>query len=731
MKNKTAAVIFSIAVLLLAFIVFLEKGTMSTSERDERQKHVFVEYVADRVERFEITNAASQTVTVEATGDVLTDQKKWTITSPLRLDADPSEIQTILSAMDYVLKERTVQGKGRANDPKYGLEKPRILAAFTANGVTTSFRIGGNAQGNKVYLALEQTTDELYAVDKEFFESMNKTRDDLRSKKIVSRMLQDARRIEVTRPESRIHLQRVKHDPWQIVVDGTTILAENSQVNELLQAIGDLRATRFIADGLSKESLGAYGLSNPDTSMVVHLPKEETITVLVGTSCPEQNHQRYVTMAGSGTVTCVKDDFLPIVERPASRLTETRPAVFENDAVASITIVRNNQTLKMTREEGAWIAATQDAPPLEQAAVEELLRVLKETKASKIEVVDGEVGRLGRPSARITLNMVDSRDAIELNLFFDPTQETVKLQRSKESAVLTLPSELRDTVRSDALAFRIRTLSNGDLHDVESLHIKGAVTQKVDKHEGLWTLTAPMAIAADGDAARRLAELITTITVPRFVSEKARTEHGLENPFAVITATLAQATFDDKGQKDQTQSKEVVLQLGAKAGDNGRFARLGGNDQTVFIVGPEYEQAIQYPFVARDLMQIDETKLDQLALALPGREVVLKKIGNTWSATDKRQLDATRLKRVLADLSTMKTVRAHSFGTANAAFGKTTLVITATSSHDPEKTRVITVGPRSRDNKENGYLAHLDGLGVTLVMPARIIEELLVFTEPR
>jgi hypothetical protein len=236
-------------------------------------------------------------------------------------------------------------------------------------------------------------------------------------------------------------------------------------------------------------------------------------------------------------------------------------------------------------------------------------------------------------------------------------------------------------------------------------------------------------IAADGDAARQLAELITNITARRFVSAHALAEHGFGKPFAVITATLPVETFDDKGRKDQTQSKEVVLQVGAQTADKGRFARLVGADPTVFVIGREYEEAIRSPFVARDLLQIDDTNLIQLTLVQSGREVVFMKDDNGWSTADSREIDLVHFKRILADLSAMKTVRTHSFSSANASFDKTTIVIKAVPSNNSEKATVMTVGPRSEDAQENGYLARSNDLAVTFVIPARIIEELFAFTD--
>ena len=175
MNNKTVVVILFIALLLIAFIVFFEKGTMSTGERNERRNHLFVDYKVDAVERFTITNTAGDTVEVTRGTNSLTGVNQWTINAPAPLDTEPSEVQSVLSALDYVLKSRTVQGADNITAPKYGLGQPRIRGAFTVKGQTVSFRIGGDTQDDKVYLAVDGVAEEIYVVDREFFTSLNKT----------------------------------------------------------------------------------------------------------------------------------------------------------------------------------------------------------------------------------------------------------------------------------------------------------------------------------------------------------------------------------------------------------------------------------------------------------------------------------------------------------------------------------------------------------------------------
>ncbi|MCP4603354.1 MAG: DUF4340 domain-containing protein [Proteobacteria bacterium] len=729
MKNRTVIVIVTIAVLLLAFIFLFERKTMTTGELAEREDRVFTKYNRDLVESLTVRGTAGEEIVLKREKKIDEDvEETWSITAPKSLVADEAEVKLILSAIDYLIVGRAIKGKDAKSEDRFGFGSPRLTASFTIRGEKTSFDIGVEAKGDKVYLAISDVPDVFYAVDKEFLASMDKEVDDLRSKKLVGQNLDKAVRVELTSKDSAFTLRRDEDTPWQVEIDGVWILAAEDQVSELIRTVGDLNAEKFAADGVKEKDLGKYGLKDAAMSIGIELSKDEKVTVRIGGPCPDKEHELYATEVGSGTVICAKDDFLPVFNRPVRRLREMRPAVFRDDDVTRITLSGGDRTLVLEKGEDTWKIAGKDDFQVEQGAVTDLLEALRETRASEIQAGDEATSNLGEPITKVTLTLAAEGSELGLSIFKGKENNTERIQRSLEPAVLAVPTGLSEKARPDMLAFRERLIKNSDTHNVEALRIEGAMAQELEKKDGVWKLARPVQVASDSTGARALAELLAEVKVERFAADKAGPKHGLAKPFAIVTARLVKEN-DGAEVKDRTQSAELKLEIGAKDGDAGRFARLAGDDETVFIVGSEYEDAVTKPLVARDLFQIDDTEVAQLALQVDGKELLIARNGDAWTAKDGSTIDKARLSRIVTDLGGIKTLRAVSFGRAGAEFERPHLVFkTWTQDQLKEnKPAVITLGQKSDDKKEDGYYARLNGVDVTFVLPARIVDDLADF----
>ncbi|MDJ0765502.1 MAG: DUF4340 domain-containing protein [Myxococcota bacterium] len=735
MKNRTVIIVLLTAALLLGFIFFFERDTMTTSERKERADRVFKAFKRDAVDAMTIRGTDGGEVSLERVKDTeAIGEEQWNIIAPTPLDADSAEVRSVLSAIDYLIVGRTVRGKEHRNDARYGLTSPRVTASFSIRGRTVSFGLGAQAADKSVYLAIDGEEDAFYAVEKEFLEAMDKSLSDLRSKKLVTSDLENATQVSVSSKQGATYsLQRTSGGPWQLDVQGTPILAAEDQVQALVQAVKDIKAASFVADGATGKALDEHGLPEETTAVIVHLDDGKTLSIRVGGPCEGADHQVRVAVAEHGIIICAEDDFIPILDRPVARLREMRPAVFLDGDVSSIALSVPDQALTMEKVEGVWQVPGEDGPELEQSAVTDLLGALRETTATDILPGKEALAGLKEPIATAILTLVEPDRPIELRFYKGKTRDMVRVQRGDEAALLIVPVGLYDQVRPNALAFRKRKIEIGEAEDVEKIAIKGGVSQILEKADGIWRLTDPVALEADGMAARALAEQLAEIQVDAFVAPRANSTHGFDQPHATVTARLIkeEPTREEQTEKikDRTQSTDVILEIGGATGDNQRFARLKGEDPTVFTVGAKYIDAIAAPMVARDFIDIDDTDIINISLTAGEQSISLKQTGEAWSAENNAPFDETAFKRLLADLGGMKAIRSAAFGVDEAAFATETLVIKTWSKDHPDKDKPTTVivGPRTENEKEDGYVARLADVAVTVVLPARIIDEAVSF----
>ncbi len=723
MRNRTVYTILVIAGLLVGFIFLFERGSMTTSEKMARKGRVFTEFKEDAVTGLEIVRKGKGKVVIER--DMLKqkmDEEQWNITSPQALRADAAAVRQILSALDFLLVDRAVQGEKSA---EFGLTDPRITASFTLNGKATTFRVGAEAKGEKVYLATDSAPGMVYVVSPDIVEALDKGVNDLRDRKMVAATLDGVSRIVLKRPQGKVELEQ-QEERWRVKSADTWVLAAEDQARDLVNAVRDLEADEFIADGVKDAGLGKYGLDKPAVSIALTPKEGEPVTVALGKACPGEEKRWYARVAGTGTVACVLEDIATVTERPLLRFQETRPAVFDVDDVEKVTLSSGGRSLSLEKEEEKWTLASGDVA-LDSDAVDKMLRSLTETRATAVSVGDEAVSTLGAAAGGATFTLADDLGEVALEWFGGEDDETARMRRKDEPAVLTVPAVLTRGLTPEVLAFRSRTLENGDENDAARIVIKGPAAQTLERKEGIWTLVKPFEVAADAAAARTLAGLVATVKADAFVAPKAAPEHGLSAPWAEVTVTFE--TLDDEAEGDaKPKQKAVTLQLGAESEIGKRFARLKGADPVVFTVGDDYENALSSPLIARDLLEIDDVNATTLSLATPEKTLKLVKTGDAWKAEDDTPVDTEALGRIVADLGGIKTVSTAAFGKEDVSFGETALTLSVTTTaEDAAAVKTITVGARSPNPTEDGYLARLEGVDATFVLPARIIDDILKF----
>lgn len=735
MKNKTVLVIVVVALAMFAYIFFIDRDTMSTSDLEGRKDRVFKEFNRDMVTAVTVSGSKGEVAVEKATGG--DGEERWKMTSPAGLAADASAVRSVLSAIDFLLADRTVATEGEAEKPRYGLSDPRVTISFEMRGgAKTTFKVGASdSSGEKVYVALEGAK-EFHAVEKDFLDSVDVGPSDLRDKHLFDQdmELDGALGATVRRADSTIELERDGvTSPWMIRRGEASILAAADQVNELLRDVGRLRADEFLGDGADDADMKKYGLDEPSRKVTVRLGEGEK-TVVFGSPCGEGDGGIAASVVGSGTVACVPSKISDLLDRPASRFEEMRPAIFVDGDVDRITMTRQGKTLSLEWDDDdeKWrLSGTDDdAMELEPAAVRELLDALSSSRATKLTVGPEASADPGAPSAVVTLALDAGRDPVELELWPASGDDgAVSLRRKGEEAILTFKEDILSMVNPDPLGFRNRTIENGDPEDVTKLVLEGPAPQTLTSKDGSWTLASPVEANADDGAARDLARFAARLEVERYASPSALPAQGFDRPWAVLRATLSPRAEDGDEKGDAQEGageKTVVIEIGSKVKDGeGRFGRIVGGKAPIFVVSAADVDRISRPVVARNLVQIDAGTARKIEITRQGE-------GDGWSAAlvdgqwvseQRPDLDSVTLKRLLVDLGTFKAVRATSFD-VETGFETTTLglKVYGEDGSDPQE---MVVGSRSADESEDAYLARKAGLSVSFAVPARLVDDFL------
>jgi Domain of unknown function (DUF4340) len=196
----------------------------------------------------------------------------WQMQKPIDVDADQVAVSNLVRAVADAEVKRTLEG-GSQSLEVYGLDKPEaIVSIVLSNGAKLpSIRVGKTAPvGFSAYAQLEGTSD-VKLVPSVFQTGLKRDVKDLRSKTIIDFQDADVQQVEITTPQSTIHLSR-QGDGWALDKP-LSAKADAAEVTSFLSSLRGARAEEFVDE---PSAIGEYGLDAPRQKVAVLTGKELT-----------------------------------------------------------------------------------------------------------------------------------------------------------------------------------------------------------------------------------------------------------------------------------------------------------------------------------------------------------------------------------------------------------------------------------------------------------------------
>ncbi len=718
----------------VAWIFLGEENVLTTDEANERKQNVFASFEEDEVDRVELRGGGRELV-LEKRGD------DWKMLRPVAAAADSGAVGSLLSAIDFLTKERTVSG-GRSKG-ELGLKSPRIRGSFRQAGRTTKFLVGAeDAAGESVYVAVGEGPD-AFVVGKEFFESLSKDAAEFRDKKVSDVRMADVQKIRVTGGAAPLVVSR-SAGAWQME-SPTKAVASTTKVEDLLRNVENLRAERFVADDV--DDVARFGLQPAWRTISLSRQRGGAVEIRVGSPCEGHEGERHLTRVGSKTVVCAKGDLLTALEDAPESFREKRLVSARAEDVRRISIASGNARVEIERDGERWKVRRPDEGPADKDAVESFVESLRRAEAAEFLPAE-DLARRGLQPARTMLVLTMDVDDTEVRVSIGARDgDHVWARRGDEPAVLRVPASVLDSMAPSSLRFRPRQLLNDDSLDARSLRIEAggadAVSQELEKDEGVWKLTSPSTTRADSLATRDLLRRIGELTVERFDADRPEPRHGLSAPRLTIHARFERDEGEDAPEPEEDgdagpsdvpsrpteRVREYTLLVGARA-DGGYFAQLRGKD-TVFVIPEALVDDASRPLVDRNGLQLDEGSASRLRLERPGKAPLsLVRDGDAWRREGAGTVDPAKIRDLFDKLSGARAIRAEGFGAGLPAQGlgapRARLVVTRDTPPEGEPgTVTILIGAKTGEGADEGAFARRDDVASTLVIPKDVADAIV------
>jgi hypothetical protein len=198
--------------------------------------------------------------------------KEWYLTAPLNTKADQTIVDSMLSTLARLQKERDL---GVEKDLKsYGLDKPGLVVKFTSQGQPHQLAIGAKVPGDQNYYVLKDQDAHLLMISQGSKDSLDRQLLALRDKTLLTFISGEVKGLRIRTGKTAVDLEKTGPQTWRWV-GRPDFRVRGDKVEKLLRDFHLARAKNFIEP--PPKNLKALGLVPPLEITVVSPAGKQTL----------------------------------------------------------------------------------------------------------------------------------------------------------------------------------------------------------------------------------------------------------------------------------------------------------------------------------------------------------------------------------------------------------------------------------------------------------------------
>lgn len=553
------------AVLLGAFIWFVERESENTIQKEVRGRSLFAAY-PESIFRLEMERGDVRIVCSKKSG-------KWRLTEPTDAPLDPAIVEQMIAAMVAVqrgelITQQTLNERG-LTPTDYGFDEPQATIRFSNNHGTSTWILGRDAPiGDTLYVMSGESGD-IISAPRTLLHLVPEDPSWIRDRTLFHDNAASIRGIDLRTETGFLQLRKDDAAGWEMVQPHAGP-ADARQVGQLIEAILSARINTFVTD--EQTDLTVYGLSPAEVEVTLFNRNEETQSLLVGSALPDTPELRYAKWVEGASVFAIPSEWVEKLYVDRNLLRSRKIVTLSQDQLIGMTIEKGDLRIELAETNNQWVVVRPVRQDVAPRAFERVSNALFSGVASDFvnTPTEEQRARLEEEAWAVTAESENHSQTIRL---LREESGNWLVCRGKESALCEVADSFFNESFIDPLYYRDLTVLT-----IEPGQIRKIVQNKSSEQEQV--LDDPSDLTF-----QRVANKLGNMKALRYVSgnTSALEQYGLDAPAFRLTVLLTGTNLLGR-----------ALAIGSET-DDGYFAMLQG-ENAVFVLPDEVvETLIEMP----------------------------------------------------------------------------------------------------------------------------------------
>ena len=270
--------------------------------------------------------------------------------STARGDAD--EILNLINTIRAARIKKFIDEQPETLAP-FGLDQPTLRLTLTDSKSDTPFSLLVGIEKDEGYYAKTVSGENVFAIDREFFDRLNNSRlVDFMKKTLIDLKENEVASLAIRAEGEDIRIVRNEEDKQKWTLEHPVKEHANSAaVNNLLFDLKDIRVVEFIKT--STTDLKPFGLGPPKKKLIVTDKNGKDWSLSLGELTTEKTHH-FAQRTGEEAVFILKTTDVEKIFRSLHDLKDRTLLGFKKEKIERIEVRYPNQTFELKRSETGW-----------------------------------------------------------------------------------------------------------------------------------------------------------------------------------------------------------------------------------------------------------------------------------------------------------------------------------------------------------------------------------------